>query len=81
MDEEVANILIGEGFSTLEEIAYVPVNELLEIDAFDEDTVEELRTRGIPTATGQFAASMEVELVNDGPVTLLIFTEGGVVVV
>jgi transcription termination/antitermination protein NusA len=45
VDEEVANILIGEGFSTLEEIAYVPVNELLEIEAFDEDTVEELRTR------------------------------------
>jgi N utilization substance protein A len=45
VDEEVANILIGEGFSTLEEIAYVPVNELLEIDAFDEETVEELRTR------------------------------------
>ena len=45
VDEEVANILIDEGFSTLEEIAYVPVNELLEIDAFDEDTVEELRTR------------------------------------
>ena len=45
VDEEVANILIGEGFSTLEEIAYVPVNELLEIEAFDEGTVEELRTR------------------------------------
>ncbi|MGZ8981845.1 MAG: transcription termination factor NusA [Burkholderiaceae bacterium] len=45
VDEEVANILIGEGFSTLEEIAYVPVNELLEIEAFDDDTVEELRTR------------------------------------
>jgi N utilization substance protein A len=45
VDEEVANILISEGFSTLEEIAYVPVNELLEIDAFDEETVEELRTR------------------------------------
>jgi transcription termination/antitermination protein NusA len=45
VDEEVANILIGEGFSTLEEIAYVPVNELLEIEAFDEETIEELRTR------------------------------------
>jgi N utilization substance protein A len=45
VDEEIANILIGEGFSSLDEIAYVPVNELLEIDAFDEDTVEELRTR------------------------------------
>jgi N utilization substance protein A len=45
VDEEVANILIAEGFSTLEEIAYVPVNELLEIDSFDADTVEELRNR------------------------------------
>jgi N utilization substance protein A len=45
VDEEIANILIQEGFSTLEEIAYVPVNELLEIEAFDEETVEELRNR------------------------------------
>lgn len=45
VDEEIANILINEGFSTLDEIAYVPVNELLEIEAFDEETVEELRTR------------------------------------
>jgi len=45
VDEEVADILIGEGFSSVEEIAYVPVTELLEITAFDADTVEELRTR------------------------------------
>ena len=45
VDEEIANILIQEGFSTLEEIAYVPVNELMEIEAFDEETVEELRNR------------------------------------
>jgi len=45
VDEEVANILIEEGFSTLEEIAYVPINELNEIQAFDEDTVNELRNR------------------------------------
>jgi N utilization substance protein A len=45
VDEEVANILIQEGFSTLEDIAYVPVSELLEIEAFDEETVEELRNR------------------------------------
>ena len=45
VDEEVANILIGEGFSSLDEIAYVPMNELLEIEAFDEQTVEELRNR------------------------------------
>jgi transcription termination/antitermination protein NusA len=45
VDEEVADILIQEGFSTLEEIAYVPINELLEIEAFDEETVNELRNR------------------------------------
>jgi N utilization substance protein A len=45
VDEEVANILIEEGFSTLEEVAYVPINELNEIESFDEDTVNELRTR------------------------------------
>jgi N utilization substance protein A len=45
VDEEVADILIQEGFSTLEEIAYVPINELNEIESLDADTVNELRTR------------------------------------
>ena len=45
VDEEVADILIEEGFTTLEEIAYVPVAEMSEIDAFDEDTINELRKR------------------------------------
>ncbi|MEI8163071.1 MAG: transcription termination factor NusA [Betaproteobacteria bacterium] len=45
VDEEVANILIEEGFSSLEEIAYVPLAEMLEINAFDEATVTELRER------------------------------------
>ena len=45
VDEEVANILISEGFSTLEEVAYVPLHEMLEIEAFDEETVQELRER------------------------------------
>jgi N utilization substance protein A len=45
VDEEVAEILVQEGFSTLEEIAYVPIAEMNEIEAFDEDTVEELRKR------------------------------------
>jgi len=45
VDEEVAQILIDEGFSNLEEVAYVPMNEMLEIEAFDEDTVNELRRR------------------------------------
>lgn len=45
VDNEVADILIDEGFTGLEEIAYVPMQELLEIEAFDEDTINELRTR------------------------------------
>ena len=45
IDEEFAGVLVEEGFSSLEEIAYVPINELLEIDGLDEDIVEELRTR------------------------------------
>lgn len=45
VDEEVADILIDEGFTGLEEIAYVPIQELLEIEAFDEDTINELRAR------------------------------------
>lgn len=45
VDQEVADILIEEGFSALEEIAYVPINEMMEIEAFDEETVNELRTR------------------------------------
>lgn len=45
VDEEVADILIDEGFSSLEEVAYVPLTEMMEIDAFDEDTVNELRNR------------------------------------
>lgn len=45
VDEEVAEILVQEGFSTLEEIAYVPLAEMSEIEAFDEDTINELRKR------------------------------------
>jgi len=45
VDEEVAAILAHEGFTTLEEVAYVPVSEMLEIEEFDEDIVEELRAR------------------------------------
>ncbi len=45
VDEEVADILIQEGFSTLEEIAYVPLTEMQNIEAFDEDTINELRSR------------------------------------
>jgi N utilization substance protein A len=45
VDEEVAEILVKEGFTSLDEVAYVPINEMLEIEDFDEDTVNELRRR------------------------------------
>jgi N utilization substance protein A len=45
VDEEVADILVAEGFTSLDEVAYVPINEMLEIEAFDEETVNELRRR------------------------------------
>jgi len=45
VDEEVASILVQEGFSSLEEVAYVPMNEMLDIEEFDENLVKELRSR------------------------------------
>ncbi|MEN9456923.1 MAG: transcription termination/antitermination protein NusA [Neisseriaceae bacterium] len=45
VDEDVATVLVQEGFSTLEEVAYVPLAEMLEIDGFAEETVNELRSR------------------------------------
>jgi len=45
VDEEVADILVQEGFNTLEEVAYVPLDEMLAIESFDEATVNELRSR------------------------------------
>jgi N utilization substance protein A len=59
VDEEVADILVQEGFSTLEEVAYVPLNEMLEIDAFDEATVNELRSRARNALLTQAIASEE----------------------
>jgi N utilization substance protein A len=59
VDQEVADILSQEGFSTLEEIAYVPINEMLEIEAFDEDTVNELRNRARDALVTEAIASEE----------------------
>ena len=59
VDEEVANILIQEGFSTLEEVAYVPIQEMMEIEAFDEGTVNELRSRARNALLVQAIASEE----------------------
>jgi transcription termination/antitermination protein NusA len=59
VDEELADTLIQEGFTTLEEIAYVPINEMLEIESFDEDTVNELRSRARNALLVQAIASEE----------------------
>lgn len=45
VDEDFANLLISEGFSSLEEVAYVPTEEMMEIEGLDEELIEELRTR------------------------------------
>jgi N utilization substance protein A len=45
VDEDVADVLVQEGFTSLEEVAYVPLAEMLEIEAFDEESVNELRAR------------------------------------
>ncbi len=45
VDEEIATLLVAHGFSSLEEVAYVPKEELLAIEEFDEEIIEELRNR------------------------------------
>jgi N utilization substance protein A len=59
VDQEVADILVQEGFGTLEEIAYVPLNEMLEIESFDENTVNELRSRARNALLTQAIATEE----------------------
>ncbi len=59
VDADVATILAQEGFSTIEELAYVPVSELASIDAFDEDLVKELRNRARDVLLTQAIASEE----------------------
>ena len=59
LDEDFALMLVEEGFTSLEEIAYVPVAEMLDIDGMDEDTVEELRERAKAAITTQALASEE----------------------
>lgn len=59
VDEEVADILVQEGFTTLEEVAYVPINEMLEIESLDEQTVNELRNRARNALLTEAIASEE----------------------
>jgi N utilization substance protein A len=75
VDEEVAGILVQEGFSTIEEIVYVPNSELLAIEEFDEDTVEELRGRARDVLLTQ--AIMKEEKIGDAePAADLLGMEG-----
>jgi N utilization substance protein A len=59
VDEDVATILTQEGFSSIEELAYVPVSELSSIEAFDEELVKELRNRARDVLLTQAIASEE----------------------
>ncbi|MDM8566114.1 transcription termination factor NusA [Candidatus Halobeggiatoa sp. HSG11] len=66
VDEEIAEILLQEGFSSLEEVAYVPFNEMLDIEEFDEELVKELRTRAKDTLlTRAIANEEEVDKTNE----------------
>lgn len=59
VDDDVAEILVQEGFSSLEEIAYVPIDEIISIDGFDEDIANELRNRAKDALLTQAIASEE----------------------
>ena len=61
VDEEIANILVQEGFSTLEEVAYVPASELLSVEEFDADLIEELRARARDALLTQLIAQEEAD--------------------
>ena len=75
IDEDFASVLVDEGFSTLEEIAYVPVDELLDIEGMDEDIVEELRTRAKAVLTTQ-ALKNEESLESAEPDETLLNLDG-----
>lgn len=75
IDNDFATILVEEGFSTLEELAYVPVNELLEIDGLDEDTVNALRERAKEALT-TLALAQEESLGDNKPAEDLLNLAG-----
>jgi N utilization substance protein A len=75
IDEEFAQMLVEEGFTSLEEIAYVPLDEMLSIDGLDEDIVEELRTRAKDKLLNQ-ALAAEEQLDNSEPAQDLLEMEG-----
>ena len=75
VDEEIAAILVTEGFNTVEEIAYVPVGELLAVEGFDEDIVEELRARARDALLNE-ALAVEEGLEDGSPSEDLLALEG-----
>ena len=75
VDEEVAQILVQEGFISVEEVAYVPHQELLDIEEFDEDIVNELRSRAQDALLTKAIASEEV-LESSKPSDELLALEG-----
>lgn len=75
IDEDFATVLVEEGFSSLEELAYVPINELLEIDGLDEETVEALRDRA-KNALTTLALAKEESLGDSQPAEDLLGLEG-----
>jgi N utilization substance protein A len=75
VDEEVASILVQEGYTSIEEVAYVPLNEMLAIEEFDEDIVEELRNRAKDVLLTK-ALAQEEELDEAQPADDLLQMEG-----
>ena len=75
VDEGVANVLVQEGFSNIEEVAYVPDSELLEIEEFDEEMVSELRRRARDALLTQLIAREEA-LDDNSPAEDLLSLEG-----
>lgn len=75
VDEEVANILVQEGFTSIEEVAYVPLEEMLQVEEFDEDVVNELRNRAKDVLLTR-ALVQEEELEGEKPADDLLNMEG-----
>jgi N utilization substance protein A len=75
IDEDVATVLVEEGFSTLEEVAYVPLEELAGIEGFDEEIAEELRARAKDALLTRALASEE-ELAEASPAEDLLAMDG-----
>jgi N utilization substance protein A len=75
VDEDMAVVLVEEGFASIEEVAYIPIDEMMAIEGFEEDIVEELRSRAKSALTTQELASEEV-LDNVEPAKDLLEMEG-----